>query len=422
MPVPVLELKCKLQDYPTGHTGLDGLAAQLAHKSGTHEFHLDVKKDYAELWMGTHENGPASLQDGIPLQTHVDTDKEYFLGKKMLQQFDGDSSIPFLFKVLTAKKALQLQIHPDKASAARLHKENPEEFKDTNHKPEIAIAITKFEIFAGFRPPKEINSLLLSIPELVEIFGVDEIPCSADKDAQTEKLKDILSICIEMKDSTSAYKKLMDSPSLAKFPKEKDLLRRANEMYPGDAGAFIVVFLMNYFVLQPGDASYVKENGIHAWFSGVGMIECMAVSDNVINTGFMPKEERAKKEFLNLVRYDQNPIDDHYVHSEPYKKATGKTIVYDPPIEEFSFLKTELKSGEKETIQGIDGPGILICTKGSASLSFSKAGDKGDLELREGHVFFVAAGTQLSYAANEPTQIFEAISGEMMSREGDVKT
>lgn len=288
--------------------------------------------------MGTHENGPASLQDGTPLQQHIDTDKEYFLGKKTLQQFDGDSTVPFLFKILTAKKALQLQIHPDKKAAARLHKENPEEFKDTNYKPEIAIALTTFEIFAGFRPPKEINSLLLSIPELVEIFGVDEIPLNTDREAQTEILKKILSVCIDIKDSTSSYDKLINSPSLAKFPREQDLLRRANGMYPGDAGAFIVVFLMNYFILQPGDASYVKENGIHAWFSGVGMIECMAVSDNVIHTGFMPEDERAKKECLQLVRYDQNPIDDHYVHSEKYKKATGKTIVYDPPIEELSIL------------------------------------------------------------------------------------
>lgn len=372
--------------------------------------------------MGTHQNGPASLQDGTPLQKHIDTDPEFFMGSPMLKKFGGDTSVPFLFKILTAGKALQLQVHPDKGAAAKLHKQNPDEFKDTNHKPEIALAVTQFEIFAGFRPPKDINNLLSKIPELVDIFGgVKEIPESADKDTQTEEIKKILAVCFEMKDSTPAYKKLMDSDSLAGFSQERDLLRRANEMYPGDAGAFIVVFLMNYFVLQPGEASYVKENGIHAWFSGVGMIECMANSDNVINAGFMPKEERAKKEFLELVRYDQNPIDDHHVDSRPYGKASGKTIVYDPPIEEFSILKTELEAGDKEEIEGVDGPGILICTKGSVKLSYSRAGsEKGEHEVKEGHVFFVAAGTKLSYTATGTAQVFEAISGEMMNRDGDI--
>ena len=170
---PVFELKCKLQEYDWGQTGLDGLAGQLANASQSHEFKLDEKVQYAELWMGTHANGASMLQDGTPLQQHIDTNKEYFLGKQMLQKFDGDSTFPFLFKILTARKALQLQIHPDKKAAAELHKENPTEFKDTNHKPEIALAVSKFEIFAGFRPPKEINHLLSKIPELADlVFAV----------------------------------------------------------------------------------------------------------------------------------------------------------------------------------------------------------------------------------------------------------
>jgi mannose-6-phosphate isomerase len=407
MPTPVFELKCKLQEYDWGQTGLNGLAAQMANASGTHEFKLDEKKQYAELWMGTHQNGPASLQDGTPLQKHVDSDKEYFLGKPMLEKFQGDSTVPFLFKILTARKALQLQIHPDKKSAAKLHEKSPEEFKDTNHKPEIALAVTKFEVFAGFRPPQQINNLLSSIPELSDIFQTKEVPESASKDEQTEIVKKMLSVCFDIEDSTSVYEKLMKSSGLSKFPQEKDLLRRAQEMYPGDAGALVVVFLMNYFVLQPGDASYVKENGIHAWFYGEGMIECMAVSDNVINAGFMPESDRAKKQFLDLVRYDSSPEADHHVHSEKYAKGTGKTVVYDPPIEEFSILKTDLSKGEKEDIDGVDGPGILICVKGEAKVSYEKGSEKGDFDLSEGHVFFVAAGTKLSYEAKSALQVFE---------------
>jgi mannose-6-phosphate isomerase class I len=37
------------------------------------------------------------------------------------------------------------QAHPDKALAARLHASNPKEYRDTNHKPEMAISLTDFE-------------------------------------------------------------------------------------------------------------------------------------------------------------------------------------------------------------------------------------------------------------------------------------
>jgi mannose-6-phosphate isomerase len=42
---------------------------------------------------------------------------------------------------------------------------------------------------------------------------------------------------------------------------------------------------MNYLVLQLGEAVCFPADGIHAWLSG-NIVECMARSDNVINTGF----------------------------------------------------------------------------------------------------------------------------------------
>lgn len=38
-----------------------------------------------------------------------------------------------------------LQAHPDKKLAERLHLENPEVYKDANHKPEMAISLNTFE-------------------------------------------------------------------------------------------------------------------------------------------------------------------------------------------------------------------------------------------------------------------------------------
>lgn len=49
-------------------------------------------------------------------------------------------------QVLSISKALSIQAHPDKALAEKLHSERPEVYKDANHKPEMAIAVTGLQV------------------------------------------------------------------------------------------------------------------------------------------------------------------------------------------------------------------------------------------------------------------------------------
>ena len=77
------------------------------------------------------------------------------LGQDSRQKF-GDN-LPFLFKVLSVNKALSIQAHPDKKHAEELHKARPDIYKDSNHKPEMAIALTDFEGLCGFRPLSQIQ-------------------------------------------------------------------------------------------------------------------------------------------------------------------------------------------------------------------------------------------------------------------------
>lgn len=44
--------------------------------------------------------------------------------------------------------------------AARLHAQFPEHYPDHNHKPEMAIALTRFQGLCGFRPVEEILGFL----------------------------------------------------------------------------------------------------------------------------------------------------------------------------------------------------------------------------------------------------------------------
>jgi mannose-6-phosphate isomerase len=85
--------------------------------------------------------------------------------------FEIYRDLPFLLKVLSIRKALSIQAHPDKELARKLHNEFPKIYKDPNHKPEMAIALTPFEAFIGFRPLEEIKSHLETYPELATIVG-----------------------------------------------------------------------------------------------------------------------------------------------------------------------------------------------------------------------------------------------------------
>jgi len=106
-----MELKCAVQTYNWGKNGMDSMVATLM-KSANADFVVDEQKSYAELWMGTHENGPSFLKDAdVSLQKYIQENIEV-LGSDTVQTFG--SNLPFLFKVLSINKALSIQVHPNK--------------------------------------------------------------------------------------------------------------------------------------------------------------------------------------------------------------------------------------------------------------------------------------------------------------------
>ena len=51
-------------------------------------------------------------------------------------------------------KALSIQAHPDRGLAAALHALRPATYRDANHKPEMAVAVTEFHALCGFAATK----------------------------------------------------------------------------------------------------------------------------------------------------------------------------------------------------------------------------------------------------------------------------
>ena len=68
----------------------------------------------AELWMGAHPAAPSGAA-GTTLDALIAADPERELGPECVARFGP--RLPFLLKVLSADRALSIQVHPTRAQA-----------------------------------------------------------------------------------------------------------------------------------------------------------------------------------------------------------------------------------------------------------------------------------------------------------------
>jgi mannose-6-phosphate isomerase len=119
--------------------------------------------------MGTHPTSPSHLPapSSSSLSSHLQSHPS-LIGDRVAEKFPDakEGNLPFLFKVLSIEKALSIQTHPDKKTAEALHAQLPHIYKDDNHKPELALALTPFRALCGFRPLSVIAKYLFITPEL----------------------------------------------------------------------------------------------------------------------------------------------------------------------------------------------------------------------------------------------------------------
>lgn len=214
------------------------------------------------------------------------------MGKVIWEKY---KTLPFLFKVLSIETALSIQAHPDKTRAQRLNLAFPKIYTDPNHKPEMAIALTPFEAFLGFRPLEEISNFLRNVPAFRIAVGEAE----SDSFLAAQKLVlDITAKKLELKKLFEALQRqspwiisaaltsLLAGPSL-QLTGMGELITRLNNQYPEDSGIFCAFFL-NYIKLEKGTSIFLAAGEPHAYISG-DCVECMASSDNVVRCGLTPK-------------------------------------------------------------------------------------------------------------------------------------
>jgi mannose-6-phosphate isomerase len=289
----------------------------------------------------------------------------------------------------------------------------------------MTIAVTPFDGLCGFRPLAEITHFLQTVPSFRTLIGEDEAKNfestvkgkeTSDKDEDLQANKKALQSAftklmnVDKSALESATKDLLDAAKSegktfagdggpSNDGKElADLVVRLNDQFPGDIGLFVQFFL-NYVKLEVGEAMFLKADDIHAYLSG-DIIECMASSDNVVRAGFTPKFKDVDT-LTTMLTYSYAPISEQKMSPTDYPYATlnaaayssnSSSILYDPPIPEFAVVRTALnKSGAKVTFDPIQGPSIVLCTKGKGTIS---VGPKKEA-LEEGYVYFVGATAEL---------------------------
>ncbi|KAI9256960.1 mannose-6-phosphate isomerase [Sporodiniella umbellata] len=403
----IYRLQCKTQSYDWGKLGDVSKVASYAKASG---LTTDANTPYAELWMGTHPNAPSVIYNDKTTLRELIKDNVEFSTKEVYDQYEGD--LPFLFKILSIRKALSIQAHPDKTLGAQLFKNHPENYKDPNHKPEMAIALTPFEALCGFRPLNEISQHLQAYPELIELIGeeaanrfIKTVESNQDENSNKAALKEVFSALMHGSQEriTQLLAQLISRIKTSSEPISQ-LLVRLDQQYPGgDVGVFSCL-LLNYVSMEPGQAIFLGANEPHAYLSG-DCVECMAASDNVVRAGLTPKFKDVDV-LVDMLTY-------RYGSAESQKmvpvKFGGHSLLYDPPIDEFAVIWAQLKGSQIENHPPIEGPSVLIVTSGNGQLSSEESDQTYDLQ--EGYVYFIGANTPLlAQSADSGLEFYRAYS------------
>ena len=327
---------------------------------------------WAEAWYGSHPAGPARVAGGDVLSTLIEAEPERLLGEDIIWRFGR--RLPFLLKLIAPEQPLSLQVHPSQAQAAEGYALEEEagialdhpsrNYKDTNHKPEMVLALTRFQAVAGFRAPRRAVEVLAGLDSVLARrmrrtlrlnptrYGIRQVfsdVVSASTRPTPEEISDLVA-------EIAARFEAGTSPSLRV---DSNVLKMA-VTFPGDPG-IAAALLLNPVTLQPGEALFVPAGSVHAYISGLG-VEVMASSDNVLRAGLTAKHIDVP-EMLACV---------DYVAAPPVRPApeylSRATRAYYAPVDDFELMVTTVVAADGRLPVPGRGPRILLAVEGAVTL------------------------------------------------------
>ena len=417
-------MECAAQSYAWGKTGSSSLVARLKDAQSS-EFEIGSDKPYAELWIGTHPNGMSHIvlppaegeTESVkkPLVEYVQTNPDMHLGVEGVTESSDDYDLTFLFKVLSIKKVLSIQAHPDKYLAAQLHTARPKVYKDPNHKPEMAVALEdNFQAMSGFRPIADIASNLLEYPELANVVGlaVKEKVIFAIERGFSENPKPILqnlfhsymtaSEELVQSNLESLVKRLSAKKEESKTTDLDDLILKLAAQFPGDSGIFAPI-IFNYMKLKKGEAFFIGANEPHAYIQGE-ILECMACSDNVVRAGLTPKLKDVDT-LVKMLTYKST-----LPEVTRGEKLDANCTLYVPPVEDFAIEVIEIAPGQSYFLQDVRSPSVLLTLEGSGYMEQNQ--NVKPLQVSFGKAAFMSANTTALAVAHDssPLKLVRALS------------
>jgi len=349
----------------------------------------------AELWLGAHPGAPSRTGPGTSLVDLISAAPHEVLGRRTADRFGP--RLPYLLKVLAARRALSLQVHPRPHDARAGFRRDDQagvevgsplrSFHDEHHKPEMIVALTRFEGLAGFRSPRTVLELLDGLEGRLVTSMRGALRGTRSGPGLRAALEGLLAArdepgCADDVSVTVASVRERLASVSPDLRADTTVLQLAEE-HPGDPGA-IASLLLNRVSLEPGEAIYIPAGEVHAYLSGVG-VEIMAASDNVLRAGLTTKHVDSDA-LLACAAFAPRPPD------RPETLVSGSQSLvrtYRAPIEEFALLTADLHPSEPVTLPH-DGPRIVLALDGSARLLTGS----GEATLRRGESCLVpdAAG------------------------------
>lgn len=410
-----------MKNYDWGRIGFDSEVYRLCRANSGAK--IDPNKPYAEFWMGTHESGPSRAIRKAKILANGDSNWKIcdlggpnlrswiernpnVLGEKVRKIWGSD--LPFLFKVLSIAKPLSIQAHPCKDLAKELHKKDPNVYKDANHKPEMALAITEFEALCGFVSLEELQMVLKDVPEISQLVGsvvADRVSNITTEDSEEEVKAALRQLFTQLMSASEhgvadVLSQLTSRLRIKdKLTSKEELVLRLEEQYPSDVGV-LAAFLMNYVKLNPGEALCIGANELHAYVSG-DCVECMATSDNVVRAGLTPKK-RDVETLCNMLTYKLGRPD--IIGGFNVEGTGGCTKRYRPPFEEFEVDHCHLSKGKTTTFPGMAGPSLFLVTEGMGTLRTGFSVEK----ISVGDVLFAPANTKLTIQSETRLELYRA--------------
>lgn len=371
------------------------------------------EQHFAELWMGTHQRGPAILEldEGEQYLTEfIQSAPETVLGKRVAEQFDN--KLPFLFKVLDVNQMLSIQSHPTKERAIEGYRaENDQNiplsaphrvYKDDNHKPEIMVALTDFWLLHGFKSEEAINAILNEVSEFKELLFIFE------KTNTFQLYKEIMEWPQEKVDTIldplgkrlgTMLKKGILGPNHPDYWAALAFRDMQSASGGHDRGIFSI-YLFNLVTLKAGQAIFQDAGIPHAYLRGIN-IELMANSDNVFRGGLTKKHIDVQELLANL---DFSPIKPNIIEGTLISQMEK---VFSSPAPDFELRSITIPTNECYSNDGEDTPAILILIEGKVSINSTE-------DFSKGQIVFVPALSSYKIRAKEEALFFKAIVPKLL--------